>query len=226
MPPSRRVSLHVCERDATGAAVFLARDRIEFSPDAPTLEPCVPEGPGELAWTCERGLVRMPVLVSVEDRWDLVLSPTGDLRLEQRREHVRVAQPLPVSVRRRDGRTLKARALDYSGGGLRLELRDGDDELGPGETSELSLKLHDFSNVAGTAVVVRAPAPNVRACAFTRILEPQRERLIRHGFAAMRARLAEARRTGEHDAPPPAPRFPGPAGGPSTSTSAKRSRRR
>jgi hypothetical protein len=193
-PPSRTVSLRVGERETTGVALFRDRDRVEFSPDAPTLEPAVAEGPGELSWACGHGRVRLPVVVSIEEGWDLVLSPTGALRVEQRREHVRVDQHLPVSVHRRHGETLKARALDYSGGGLRLELSDGGDDLELGETVELSVKLHDFSNVAGKAAVVRAPGPGVCACAFIQIREPQRERLVRHVFGAMRARLARTSR--------------------------------
>src|SRR3954471_4783792 len=170
--PTRKVTLRVGEQQGSGTAHFGDRNGIAFVPDVPTLEPAVPERAGELIWTCGGGLVHLPVVVAVEDHWDVVCFATGDLSVEQRREHVRVDQQLPVMLRRRDGRMLKALALDYSGGGLRLELGDGEHDLGPGATAELSVKLNDFSNVEGTAAVVRAPESGVRACAFIQIREP------------------------------------------------------
>src|SRR3954453_15041594 len=152
---ARKVTLRVGEQQGNGTAHFGDRNRIAFVPDVPTLEPAVPEGAGELVWTCGGGLVHLPIVVGIEDHWDVACFATGDLWVEQRREHARVDQQLPVMLRRRDGRMLEARALDYSGGGLRLELGDGEHDLGLGETAELSVKLHDFSNVEGRGAGVR-----------------------------------------------------------------------
>ena len=116
----------------------------------------------------------------------------------QRRAHVRVSAPQPVTIKDIDGRKLLTTStVNVSGSGMLLSLPPRFDltELMSQETVEVELGLQeDQAPAHGTARVVRVSPDNLQmAVEFTAITPGERQRVIRFIFDRQRAALALTR---------------------------------
>jgi PilZ domain len=118
----------------------------------------------------------------------------ADLRLDQRRQFVRVAARVPGVVGQGGaGSPLHTYTLDVSAGGL-LVAGAGDVEIGA--PVSVTVKIPDRDPVEAAAVIARRTKQGHAALQFTDISEADREALIRWIFE--RQRLERQAAKGEH----------------------------
>jgi hypothetical protein len=116
----------------------------------------------------------------------------------QRRDHVRVSAPQPVTLRDPDDRKLlETHTVNISGSGMLLSLPPRYDltELMSHETFDFELELNEGEPPAsGQAHVVRVSPDNLQmAVEFTTITPRERQRVIRFIFDRQRAAIALTR---------------------------------
>lgn len=123
----------------------------------------------------------------------VVVALSGDSRVVQRRNYVRVDAVVEARVARdeEDGEEKRAAAVNVSGGGFLLS---GAEWLGMGEAIRFSLELGDgYAPVQGRARVVRFAEKDTRGCEITEIDGAAREALVRFTFDRQRAELRRQR---------------------------------
>ena len=142
-----------------------------------------------------RGMIHTAgTIVSAGADGVLEVAIDADLRLDQRRQYVRVAARIPGVVGQgAAGSPLHTYTLDVSAGGLLLA---GAGEVEAGAPVTVTVKLPDRDPVEAAAVIARRTAQGHAALEFTDISEADREALIRWIFE--RQRLERQAAKGDH----------------------------
>lgn len=114
-----------------------------------------------------------------------------EVRVEQRREHVRVSASLPVEAKLAGSAApLQCQSIDLSGGGVLLR---GIEHKSTGDRLAFSLSIGEgVPEISGTGTIVRCDPGGGRAVSFDSITETDQERLIHFLFQRQR----EARHRG------------------------------
>jgi hypothetical protein len=179
----------------TGVVEHVSADRVAVAAVAR-----LPAGPAELAGVAgsvavatPRGVVRCRALVLGADPAGVVeLGVTGEVAVDQRREHVRIDLRLPGVVRPRHAAhgALHTYTLDVSGGGV-LVAGAGRAEIG--EAVSVLVKLPGSETLEAAGRVARRSRSGHVALAFEAIDEERREALVRFLFEQQRLALRAAR---------------------------------
>lgn len=114
-----------------------------------------------------------------------------EVRVAQRREHVRVSASLPVEAKLAGSAApLQCQSIDLSGGGVLLR---GIEHKSTGDRLAFSISIGEgVPEISGTGTIVRCDAGGGRAVSFDSITETDQERLIHFLFQRQR----EARHRG------------------------------
>lgn len=134
-----------------------------------------------------RGTLRPSAPRQTSLRFDMGDRP----KLLQRRDNVRIAAVLPVTLHPPKGEAIRTQTVDLSGSGMRVV---DSARLWPDETVGVSLALRDGSaRVPMSATVVREVDANSKALRIDHVSHAERERLIRVVFERQRTALRRAR---------------------------------
>jgi hypothetical protein len=150
--------------------------------------------PVTVEWTNERGLFRgdgVVTYIASNDRPALTIR-FDETHIAQRREHVRVDMVVEAEVKQTAGITVRCVTLDLSGGGMRARIPL---DLVAGEPLDGTVYLPDEAPIEFEAEVIRGSEMTGYAVRWTHMEPKDRERLIRHVFAAHRREFAALRRT-------------------------------
>jgi c-di-GMP-binding flagellar brake protein YcgR len=139
-------------------------------------------------------LYTFPGQVSLREETRLLIERTGDAEEVQRRQYVRLAEPVPVECLTVDDVTgklfsLDATTMNVSGGGLAIETNR---QSAPNTRVVVVLRPHAQPPILAITTVVAselaAPASKkvVTRLTFAAIAEADRERLIRYVFENLR----------------------------------------
>lgn len=160
--------------------VVLTDDEEPASPDAPDAS--------MLEYTSARGVVRLHGEARLERESLLRFRVDGEPEVIQRRAHVRVHTPQPVTL---VDATRGAFTIDVSGGGMLLA---GTPHMRIGDRISFELALgSDREPVRGVACLVRHEPSGRGAFSFEEITERDRQRLIGFVFERLRNALAKTR---------------------------------
>jgi hypothetical protein len=140
-----------------------------------------------------RGLARGDGVVLAADRAGIVeLALTGEVALDQRREHVRIAATVPGLVAPRDAArpALHTFTLDVSGGGV---LVAGAGPVDVGTPIAITVKLPDHAPLSTEGRIARRTDAGSVGVVFEGLPESAREQLVRWIFERQRLERATAR---------------------------------
>jgi c-di-GMP-binding flagellar brake protein YcgR len=150
--------------------------------------------PVTVEWTTERGLFRgdgIVTYIASNDRPALTIR-FDETHIAQRREHVRVDMVVEAEVKQTAGIAVRCVTLDLSGGGMRARIPL---DLVAGEPLDGTVFLPDEAPIEFEAEVIRGSEMTGYAVRWTHMEPKDRERLIRHVFAAHRREFAALRRS-------------------------------
>lgn len=192
--PGRNVGLLLPELGRLPARVeSSAGERIALAlyvrPETPI--PWLDSDSAEVEYVGERGIYRAEGRVTTEGRGRgalVILELSGEPRLIQRRDFVRVDTIVPATVwLDPDGPAVSTYALNVSGGGFLLA---GPATLAVGQRLRFSLRLpDDLPELEGVASVTRQAEHERKGCAIEEIGERGRDALVRFTFDLQRRAL-------------------------------------
>jgi len=149
-----------------------------------------------MAFITPRGIMRSTgVVLGVDLSGILELALTGDLEIDQRREHVRVASRLPglVAHPAAGHKPLLTYTLDVSGGGVLIA---GAGPADVGDVVQATVKLPSADAVQAPGRIARRSREGHVALVFDAMAPQERERLVRFVFEQQRLERRAQRESG------------------------------
>ncbi len=197
LTPGHPLTLELAEHgDFEARAEWVDGDRVAIALFArlPVLPTTLVGAAAQLVYATPRGLHRVPGAVLGAQRGGILeLTMLAAPDVDQRRDHVRVAAPIPGTVVPEDGHRppLHTYTIDVSGAGV---LVAGAGPVAVGDAVAVTLKLPgaDTPFVAHSHVV-RVDADGRAAVAFDELDDRERERLVRFVFERQRLERRAAR---------------------------------